>query len=37
MLGIIGAMDKEIQDLLQDMTDIQEQQTGFARYYVGAS
>ena len=35
MLGIIGAMDKEIQDLLQDMTDIQEQQTGFARYYVG--
>ncbi len=35
VLGIIGAMDKEIQDLLQDMTDIQEQQTGFARYYVG--
>ena len=31
MLGIIGAMDKEIQDLLQDMTDIQEQQTGYAR------
>ena len=35
MLGIIGAMDKEIQDLLQDMTDIQEYQTGYARYYEG--
>ena len=35
MLGIIGAMDKEIQDLLQDMRDVAERQTGYARYYEG--
>ena len=35
MLGIIGAMDKEIQDLLQDMQDVKERQTGYAKYYEG--
>ena len=35
MLGIIGAMDQEIQDLLQVMADVQERQAGYARYYQG--
>ncbi len=35
MLGIIGAMDKEIQDLLQDMQDVKERQAGYAKYWEG--
>lgn len=36
MLGIIGAMDKEIQDLLSQMTAVEERQMGYTRYYSGA-
>ena len=35
MLGIIGAMDKEVDALRGQMTDAEEKQTGFTRFTVG--
>ena len=35
MIGIIGAMDAEVELLTQQMTDIREEKVGFARFYVG--
>lgn len=35
MLGIIGAMDMEIDALRREMTDVTQEQIGFTRYYAG--
>ena len=35
MLGIIGAMDKEVNALRDEMRDVEEKQIGFTRYYQG--
>ena len=35
MLGIIGAMDKEVNALRDEMRDVTEKQIGFTRYYQG--
>lgn len=35
MLGIIGAMDKEVDALRRQMTNSEEKQTGFTRFTVG--
>ena len=35
MLGIIGAMDKEVDALRRQMTDAEEKQAGFSRFTVG--
>ena len=35
MLGIIGAMDKEVDALRKQMINIEEKQAGFSRFTVG--
>ena len=35
MLGIIGAMDREIDDLKNQMTQVKESQIGYTKYYTG--
>ena len=35
MIGIIGAMDAEVQLLTERMTDIREEKVGYARYFLG--
>jgi len=35
MLGIIGAMDKEVNALRDEMRDVTEKQIGYTRYYQG--
>ncbi len=35
MLGIIGAMDKEVDALRRQMTNLEEKQAGFSRFTVG--
>ena len=35
MLGIIGAMDMEVEQLLKEMTDVTEKTVGFTKFYAG--
>ncbi|MBQ4639296.1 MAG: 5'-methylthioadenosine/adenosylhomocysteine nucleosidase [Clostridia bacterium] len=35
MIGIIGAMDAEVQLLTEQMQDVKEEKIGFARFYTG--